>query len=256
MNARTKGPTMTPGLASVLAALALFFPTSAARAAAILWRADALPRPFIGLWITPALFLCAMPPFDELPAAARILASMGYTLADPPPEPLRATVAALGYDAVPTQHDAEALAVFLDSLPAIITHAAFSDEPRRAVDATHLRAILHAVTGPVQVTRTVYRAGATNAAALMFSTPTWRAILRTVDAETLLTKAPTFNAAQTVALSCARCGTTAARRFATEADARDEALRRRWSRHETDEGDVFACANCTRVLARMPGAVV
>ena len=173
MNAPRTPP--ASALAPLLAALAVFCTTARARALTAVWRVPTSPLPLLGAWLAPGFWFCATPATaDELTEAARTLAAAGYTLTDPPTKALDALAPALAHDRPQYLHDVAALAVFVDSLPAIVSHVELwtpGDTARRVVDASHLRAMLRGVVGRVSLSRTVYRdtsRNSVNASALTF----------------------------------------------------------------------------------------
>lgn len=241
------------GLAPLLAALAVFCTTARARTLTAVWRLPVSPIPLLGAWLAPGFWFCATPSDGEaFVDAARTLTAAGYTLADPPPKAVDALAPVLKNDRPQYLHDAAALGAFVESLPAIVSHIELwnpGDSARRVIDAAHLRAMLRGVAGRVSVSRAVYRdttRGNVNASALVFEGETWRAMLRSYDADAITPIAPRFDPARPFALACGLCGVVASTRFETADAAHTEALARRWTLRDTDEGETYACRPCAK----------
>lgn len=247
MNA-PRHPTASLAVAPLLATLAVYFATARARVLASIWRVLS-PLPILGAWLAPGFFFCATPStdFDD---AARAVAFEGYALTEPTPKAMEALAPALSHGRPTYVHDVAALAVFVESLPAIVTHVELwtpGTSTHRAVSAAHLRAMLCGVSGRVVIARAVYRDTERNqnAPAVVFEGETWRALLRSYDPDAITPTAPRFEPARPVALACARCGVVASTRFETAADAHTAALARRWTLRDTDEGETYACRPCS-----------
>ena len=251
MNAPRVSPPLPVALAIPLAILATFAPTSAARArlsVVMLAGQDIVPVLFARL--APGLLLAFVPGAVDRHTIAAAITAAGYAVATPPaPQTWRHLAEAMIPRPPRGQLDPAALATYLDSLPASVRHVRLSPESTRALDAAHLRAIVSALVGidasqPLAHTRRVYRDGEANAAGILLAGDGWRALFDAPPVADLDGAAPPFDPAHPVALACASCGTVAPLRHATEHDAQMEALRRRWTPRETDEGDVYDCRPC------------
>lgn len=234
-------------VAPLLATLAVFCATLRARVLASVWRAPS-PFPLFGAWPAPGFFFAVDPADPD--EAARAIVAAGYTLTEPTPKAMEALAPALSHGRPTYVHDVGALAVFVESLPAIVTHVELwtpGTSTHRAVSAAHLRAMLCGVSGRVVIARAVYRDTERNqnAPAVVFEGETWRALLRSYDPDAITPTAPRFEPARPVALACARCGVVATTRFETAADAHTAALARRWTLRDTDEGETYACRPCS-----------